>query len=386
MKLKPLSINVNPHNVLGYCLLYNVGNYDTSRQIYEWVNRVIPDKSAIGKKNPLETYHITLNYIGPLEQNQLHELDAALDHFHIEPITITLDKVGYFDNAGVMYVGMKGRPPVALQKAFDEVNEILESLGIESEHNRFPTYRPHITVLHDCPSRPTFPVISRKFTLTLLDLTMSQSIDKGDDGKIFVPVRQYPKSWYRYDYYGNEHHVGGFITTAELANNVPFTYISNKLERRVKKMNEVTSKEKVTIYAPPRDRQDGKHIKWKPSTLDEFKLIENYSRDQMRECGMQPWADFVEKDNKLLEVEGNKAHIVDDGFNVLETIDLDAEGDDLSKYVLYLFPKEWYGSIPNGLEVVNINGGREKFEKGKTDPDTRFGALAFGFLLKTTNG
>lgn len=48
----------------------------------------------------------------------------------------------------------------------------------------------------------------------------------------------------------------------------------------------------------------------------------------------------------------------------------------------WLFPKEWYDSIPNGLEIDFIDGEKGAFTKGETDGDYRFGCLAFGFVQK----
>lgn len=48
----------------------------------------------------------------------------------------------------------------------------------------------------------------------------------------------------------------------------------------------------------------------------------------------------------------------------------------------WLFPKEWYDIIPNGMNVTDINGEVEPFVKGETDDDYRFGCLSFGFIKK----
>jgi hypothetical protein len=45
----------------------------------------------------------------------------------------------------------------------------------------------------------------------------------------------------------------------------------------------------------------------------------------------------------------------------------------------WLFPKEWYAFIPDGLPVLDINGETESFKSGVTDDDYRFGCLSFGF-------
>jgi hypothetical protein len=48
--------------------------------------------------------------------------------------------------------------------------------------------------------------------------------------------------------------------------------------------------------------------------------------------------------------------------------------------VLWLFPAEWYDHIPEGFDIVDINGFREKFVRGETDDDIRFGMLSYGIV------
>lgn len=54
------------------------------------------------------------------------------------------------------------------------------------------------------------------------------------------------------------------------------------------------------------------------------------------------------------------------------------EDTDAGKH--YLFPKEWYSIIPEGLAVKSISGDIEPFQPGVTDNDYRFGCLAYGFF------
>lgn len=46
----------------------------------------------------------------------------------------------------------------------------------------------------------------------------------------------------------------------------------------------------------------------------------------------------------------------------------------------FLFPGEWYDAIPNGFEVIDIFGQREKFIHGTIDNDCRHGNLPYGFV------
>lgn len=57
----------------------------------------------------------------------------------------------------------------------------------------------------------------------------------------------------------------------------------------------------------------------------------------------------------------------------------DADGQ-----TLWLYPAEWYDHIPEGHMIVDINGELERFQRGVTDDDMRFGVLAFGFLREAT--
>ena len=49
--------------------------------------------------------------------------------------------------------------------------------------------------------------------------------------------------------------------------------------------------------------------------------------------------------------------------------------------VLMLLPGEWYTQIPEGFDLVCINGESEKFKRGETDDDIRFGCLAYGIRV-----
>lgn len=45
---------------------------------------------------------------------------------------------------------------------------------------------------------------------------------------------------------------------------------------------------------------------------------------------------------------------------------------------ILLIPGEWYNIIPDGFVVTDIFGINEKFVKGRSDNDIRFGALPYG--------
>lgn len=74
------------------------------------------------------------------------------------------------------------------------------------------------------------------------------------------------------------------------------------------------------------------------------------------------WENLHKKDDKTLRALG---------FGVWDKTD---------KGTHWLFPKEWYAIIPDGLMVTGIFGEQEQFQRGITDDDYRFGCLSFGFI------
>ena len=52
---------------------------------------------------------------------------------------------------------------------------------------------------------------------------------------------------------------------------------------------------------------------------------------------------------------------------------------------IWLYPIEWYNSIPEDYEIVTIRGKTKLFQKGLTDKEMRYGALSFGFRKERLN-
>lgn len=99
--------------------------------------------------------------------------------------------------------------------------------------------------------------------------------------------------------------------------------------------------EYLNLILPQFTRTDGKRVVYVPKTKAEYAALPHLPPDLLRSFGCQPW--------------------------------------DEENPTLWLFPGEWYWSIPENLEVVDILGNTERFIRGVTDDDIRCGALSFGF-------
>ena len=101
--------------------------------------------------------------------------------------------------------------------------------------------------------------------------------------------------------------------------------------------------EELEIVTPQFERTDGRIISYFPKTKREYEALILLSESALKKIGCQKW-----------DGDENEIH--------------------------WLYPAEWYSSIPDGLKITSISGNAEIFKTGKTDDDRRFGALAFGFI------
>lgn len=101
--------------------------------------------------------------------------------------------------------------------------------------------------------------------------------------------------------------------------------------------------ETLQIITPQFTRTDGRTIQWIPKTEREFEALKVMDQANLRLVGCQIW------DRKPGSIH-------------------------------WLYPSEWYASIPDGYEITDINGTVENFQTGVTDDDIRFGCLAYGFI------
>lgn len=105
----------------------------------------------------------------------------------------------------------------------------------------------------------------------------------------------------------------------------------------------ISDRDTIEIIAPQFNRVDDLLIAIPDKDEKFFKSLCTFSDVQLSELGLQKW-------------------------------------DETEYGALWLFPHQWYGSIPEGFEVTVIDGRKEQFVNGVTDDDMRFGALAYGIF------
>lgn len=91
-----------------------------------------------------ESYHLTLRFIGEVDQGIAEDIDVALGEIGIEPFDITLSGMGFFGKAKAaraLWVGVERNE--TLIRLQHKIEIALQRLGLPAEERKFS---PHVTL------------------------------------------------------------------------------------------------------------------------------------------------------------------------------------------------------------------------------------------------
>ncbi|MCR9056054.1 MAG: RNA 2',3'-cyclic phosphodiesterase, partial [Rhodobacteraceae bacterium] len=88
-------------------------------------------------------YHLTLRFIGDIDDRTADEVAAALDRVRREPVEIRLNGLGSFGNGKPHAVWARVEPTAQLAELQAEQERILQRLQLPPERRK---YIPHVTI------------------------------------------------------------------------------------------------------------------------------------------------------------------------------------------------------------------------------------------------
>lgn len=139
----------------------------------------------------------------------------------------------------------------------------------------------------------------------------------------------------------------------------------SKVAAKIRKAIGAGPDDNVEVTTPQFERPAGEPPPMAaPTSVAGFDALRTMTDAQRLELGMRRWGRPEPHDLAVPLRKGSK------------------KADLSGSPMLWLFPGEWYSKIPPGYEIVDISYYIEKFKRGKTDNDIRFGCLAFGVLVR----
>jgi 2'-5' RNA ligase len=134
----------------------------TALEIANWRE---PQLACAGTPVPPANFHITLAFLGALDDPAIERLCLSVDNWlaqsALTSATLQLDTTGYWPKPGIFWLG-----PLAWPEQLTRLAQKLGSLGSAAgaKRDRNP-FQPHITLYRQCSAPPPAPALAPSITM-----------------------------------------------------------------------------------------------------------------------------------------------------------------------------------------------------------------------------
>lgn len=129
---------------------------DETKKYIKGVQGIIAENSEKGNFSHEENFHLTVRFIGEVEQNDIERLKKSLDEAVkvIKPFSFQFTKPGFFGrgNKKIMWIGTKNEDGM-LNRLYSSLENSLSDNQYEKEDRQ---YSPHITLSRETILKPGF--------------------------------------------------------------------------------------------------------------------------------------------------------------------------------------------------------------------------------------
>ena len=136
---------------------------------------------------PVANFHITSVFLGQIDTPQLDQLTNTIDKCSFSPVTLTLDKLGFWSKPKILWLGCEFIPA--------EVVEIAESLTSIAKQCKIPVqerrYIPHVTLVRKVSKEAPAPLFPPQITCQFNTLHLFESLS-GKHGIHYPSRAQWP--------------------------------------------------------------------------------------------------------------------------------------------------------------------------------------------------
>ena len=109
-------------------------------------------RKAGGRTVSAKNLHMTLQFLGDVDASQQRALKAQLAEFVFEPVTLNLDRMGYWSRPGILWLEPR-KTPRAFSIAVQRLSNQLRALGYRVDGRGF---KAHVTLARDARAAKHF--------------------------------------------------------------------------------------------------------------------------------------------------------------------------------------------------------------------------------------
>lgn len=112
------------------------------RRSMDELNRQLPPPERGGRLLDSPNLHLTLHYIGPVDQAEMDCLSRAAQQVESRPFNIKLDRLGYFKRPMILWLGCQETPEGYIE-LLQQLAAMIATCGFEMEEG---ANKPHVTL------------------------------------------------------------------------------------------------------------------------------------------------------------------------------------------------------------------------------------------------
>jgi 2'-5' RNA ligase len=141
-----------------------------------------------GRSVPRQNYHVTLAFLGDVEEERLSCLCEQAAMIEFTPFSLELDRLGAFRRSGILWLGCSSIPRPVVQ-LYQNLSQALVPCGYQAETRPF---QPHITLYRRYHAR--LPVVELKpIVWTIHDFRLIVSEPEAS-GVRYQSIATFPRS------------------------------------------------------------------------------------------------------------------------------------------------------------------------------------------------
>ena len=161
---------------------------DCKRAIADWRDRY---GRADGHPVPPGNFHVTLAFVGAIDQGPLERLCLAVDEY-LGPErppggNLDLDRIGFWMRPAIFWLGCTN-VPATLATLASELQARAVSVGARKDAHGWV---PHVTLYRKCRQPPPAPLREPAIALSYRSITLFES-RPGRNGVSYTPIAEWP--------------------------------------------------------------------------------------------------------------------------------------------------------------------------------------------------
>ncbi|HNP65470.1 MAG TPA: RNA 2',3'-cyclic phosphodiesterase [Woeseiaceae bacterium] len=141
-------------------------------------------RNVEGRAVDRRDWHITLAYLGDIEEQRIPGLLQRAKEIHVEPFRLAFDRLEFWPRPKIACL-VTPTVPVELETLVAELNALIQDCGVVPEDR---TYRPHITVSRNARTFPT-ERLTQRATTEWSGFELIESVT-GPGGSSYMPLKQ----------------------------------------------------------------------------------------------------------------------------------------------------------------------------------------------------